>query len=61
MSALAEHWADVDPDALADAALEAPRCQCERPILDGDDCGYCGKEIREPGTLGRAAYDRRLR
>ena len=54
-----------DPDALAAAALEAPRCMCERPVLDGDECGYCGREIREPGTLGRefrkAAYDRRLR
>lgn len=49
----------------AAAALEAPRCECERPVLDGDECGYCGREIREPGTLGRefrkAAYDRRLR
>lgn len=66
MSALAERWADTaDPDTLAGAALEAPRCECERPILDGDECGYCGKKIREPGTLGRdfrrAAYDRRLR
>ena len=64
MSTLDDRWADIDPDELAAAALEAPRCECERPVLDGDECGYCGREIREPGTLGRefrkAAYDRRL-
>ena len=65
MSTLDDRWADIDPDELAAAALEAPRCECVHPVFDGDDCAFCGKEIREPGTLGRefraAAYDRRLR
>jgi hypothetical protein len=59
-------WADDDlpPDSLAVAALEAPRCKCPSPILDGDECGYCGREIRAEGSLARefrtAAYMRRL-
>jgi hypothetical protein len=64
MSALAECWA-TDPDELVGEALQAPRCECRSPILDGDVCGYCGREIRPDGELSRqfraAAYDRRLR
>jgi hypothetical protein len=66
MSTLDDRWADDDiaPDSLAVAALAAPRCRCEHPILDGDQCGYCGREIRAEGSLSRdfrtAAYMRRL-
>lgn len=64
MSALADRWT-TDPDQLAAAALEAPRCQCERPVLDEwGDCEWCGREIRGEGSLSRAfriaAYMRRL-
>jgi hypothetical protein len=54
-----------DPDELAARALRAPRCECPDPVVDGDECAWCGREIRALGTLGRefrlAAYDRRLR
>jgi hypothetical protein len=53
VSALADRWT-CDPDQLADAALEAPRCRCERPILDEfGDCEMCGREIRAEGSLSR--------
>jgi hypothetical protein len=56
---------EVDPDQLAAAALQAPRCQCDRPCLDEwGDCEMCGREIRGEGSLSRAfriaAYMRRL-
>jgi len=64
VSALAETWA-VDPDDLADAALEAKRCECVDPLVDGGmECLICGRDIRAPGSLSRdfrtAAYMRRL-
>ena len=66
MTARAEgRWATAeDPDAKSAAALEAPRCTCDRPILDGWGMCICGREIRCEGSLSRAfrmaAYKRRL-
>jgi hypothetical protein len=62
----AERWApdSLEVDTLASAALAAPRCKCPSPILDGSECGYCGREVRADGSLSRefrtAAYSRRL-
>jgi hypothetical protein len=55
----------LDPDALADGALEAPRCECMTPVVDKwRECVGCGREVRTEGSLSwefrRAAYMRRL-
>jgi hypothetical protein len=57
---------EVDPDAMVAEALQAPRCECPKPLLDGGgDCSWCGREFRSAGSMSRrfrqAAYDRRLR
>jgi hypothetical protein len=67
MTDLADRWT-CDPDQLADAALEAPRCDCPNAVLDLLDpfpvCELCGREPRAAGSLARqfrrAAYARRL-
>jgi hypothetical protein len=48
-----ERWA-VDPDTLAKAALEAPRCECGSNFRCGDECAFCGREIRAPLCSRRA-------
>jgi hypothetical protein len=54
----------MDVDTLAGEALRAPRCKCPSPIVDGDECAYCGREIRAEGALSKefrtAVYMRRL-
>lgn len=45
MNALVEDRWSADPDELADAALEAPRCTCPVPLIDTlddfPDCERC--------------------